>query len=423
VSDRADWRTVLICRKNIFIIIMLIVMFLPQDCVYASDTEITDTIEQQMLEKIDMSDVEKYSKDYLPDRLSFSDIVDALLDADQKAGEKICEYIYELFFYEIAAVKPVIINVLCYTILFMVFSRLIFWRQDYVYNVSFLFMYASVISMLMASFFVLSDVAKGCIDVLLTYLTALVPAYATVLLASGKGFSASGFYVLAFVLIYVVEWLIKLVLIPGIHLFLVLEVLNHVSSEKKLEKLAEFIEAAVTKIMKASIKIVAGIGIVQAMIAALYVVLTYITNLLGLASGTIQVRFSEALCILPVFTPAAIPGLFIGCLISNLITGGIIWDIIFGSIATLLGALGTYFLRKKKFVYTLPPVIANIIIVPLVLRYGYGFTTVYKGVDISLLFNAVTVGIGEIISICVLGSLLKGILSKYRNVIFKQDEA
>ena len=98
MSDRADWRTVLICRKNIFIIIMLIVMFLPQDCVYASDTEITDTIEQQMLEKIDMSDVEKYSKDYLPDRLSFSDIVDALLDADQKAGEKICEYIYELFF-------------------------------------------------------------------------------------------------------------------------------------------------------------------------------------------------------------------------------------------------------------------------------------------------------------------------------------
>lgn len=84
------------------------------------------------------------------------------------------------------------------------------------------------------------------------------------------------------------------------------------------------------------------------MIAALYVVLTYITNLLGLASGTIQVRFSEALCILPVFTPAAIPGLFIGCLISNLITGGIIWDIIFGSIATLLGALGTYFLRKRS---------------------------------------------------------------------------
>ena len=100
-------------------------MFLPQCFVYASDTEVTDKIEQQMLEKIDMSEIEKYSKDYLPDRLSFSDIVDAILAGDQKAGEKICEYIYELFFYEIAAVKPVIINVLCYTILFMVFSRLL----------------------------------------------------------------------------------------------------------------------------------------------------------------------------------------------------------------------------------------------------------------------------------------------------------
>lgn len=143
----------MICKKYILIIIILAVVFLPQCFVYASDTEITDKIEQQMLEKIDMSEIEKYSKDYLPDRLSFSDIVDAILAGDQKAGEKICEYIYELFFYEIAAVKPVIINVLCYTILFMVFSRLIFWRQDYVYNVSFLFMYASVISMLMASFF------------------------------------------------------------------------------------------------------------------------------------------------------------------------------------------------------------------------------------------------------------------------------
>ena len=159
-----------------------------------------------------------------------------------------------------------------------------------------------------------------------------------------------------------------------------------------------------------------------AMIAALYVVLTYITNLLGIASGSIQVRFSEALCILPFFTPAAIPGLWAGCFISNLITGGIIWDVIFGSIATLLGAVGTYLLRKHKFACTIPPVITNIIIVPLVLRYGYGFVTEYKGVDISLIFNAVTVGIGEIISICVLGSLLLGVLSKYRHVIFKQDE-
>ena len=79
-----------------------------------------------------------------------------------------------------------------------------------------------------------------------------------------------------------------------------------------------------------------------AVIVAIYGGLTYIVNLLGLANGVIQVRLSEALTILPVFTPAAIPGLVIGCVISNLLTGAVIWDVIFGSLATLIGAVGTY---------------------------------------------------------------------------------
>ena len=86
-----------------------------------------------------------------------------------------------------------------------------------------------------------------------------------------------------------------------------------------------------------------------AMIAAIYVVLTYFISAFNLASGAIQVRISEALTILPYFTPAAIPGLFVGCLLANLLTGAAIYDVIFGSLATLLGAVGTYLLRKHKF--------------------------------------------------------------------------
>ena len=157
-------------------------------------------------------------------------------------------------------------------------------------------------------------------------------------------------------------------------------------------------------------------------IAALYVVLTFVANALGLASHTIQVRFSEALCILPFFTPAAIPGLWIGCLIANLATGAVIWDIIFGSIATLLGAIGTYLLRRHKFLCTLPPVIANMIIVPFILVYGYGIPRVYlKNVDVTIIFNAMTVGIGEVISVCVLGSILLNVLNKYKDTIFRQN--
>ena len=109
-----------------------------------------------------------------------------------------------------------------------------------------------------------------------------------------------------------------------------------------------------------------------AVIAALYVVLTLLANALGLANYAIQVRFSEALTILPVFTPAAIPGLFLGCIISNTLTGCMLLDIIFGSIATLIGAAGTWLLRNKaKWLAPLPPIIANTIIVPFVLAYVY----------------------------------------------------
>ena len=86
----------------------------------------------------------------------------------------------------------------------------------------------------------------------------------------------------------------------------------------------------------------------SAMIAALYVLLTEISALLGISSGVIQFRLSEMFAVLPIFTPAAIPGVFIGCMISNIITGGVFWDVIFGSLASLLGAWGAWALRKKK---------------------------------------------------------------------------
>ncbi len=156
-----------------------------------------------------------------------------------------------------------------------------------------------------------------------------------------------------------------------------------------------------------------------AIIAALYVVLTMIANALGLANYAIQVRFSEALCVLPFFTVAAVPGLTIGCLLANLLTGAMVWDVLFGSMATLIGAIGTYLLRKHKFLMTLPPVIANVVIVPFVLRYGYGFTWEYNGVELSIPYFAMTVGIGEIISVCILGGLLLNTLLPYKNIIFK----
>ncbi len=149
-----------------------------------------------------------------------------------------------------------------------------------------------------------------------------------------------------------------------------------------------------------------------AMIAALYVVLTLIAGALGLANYPVQLRFSEALTILPFFTPAAIPGLFAGCLISNLLTGCILQDIVFGSIATLLGASGTWLLRKKsKWLSPIPPIAANTAIVPLILTYAYHLE---GGIPYFML----TVGAGEILSCGFLGLLLLHLLQKYQKHIF-----
>lgn len=155
-----------------------------------------------------------------------------------------------------------------------------------------------------------------------------------------------------------------------------------------------------------------------AMIAAIYVVLTYIANAIGLANYAVQVRFSEALTILPYFTPAAIPGLYIGCLLSNILTGCALPDIIFGSFATLLGALGTYALRRRKWCAPICPIISNMIIVPLVLIYGYGLLKEGASTLQSFGFFCLTVGVGEVISCGILGMALLFELEKYRGRIF-----
>lgn len=151
-----------------------------------------------------------------------------------------------------------------------------------------------------------------------------------------------------------------------------------------------------------------------AAIGAIYVVLTLVFA--PLSFGEVQIRFSEALTILPFFTPAAIPGLFVGCIIANFLGGALPVDILFGSIATLIGAVFTYKLRSNRWLAPVPPIVANTVIVPFVLFYGYG-------INLPIPLMMLTVGIGEVVSCGILGMILLGALSRYRNVIFGGRQA
>lgn len=159
-----------------------------------------------------------------------------------------------------------------------------------------------------------------------------------------------------------------------------------------------------------------------ALVAALYIILTLISNLFGLASGIIQIRLSEALTILPIFIPAAIPGLFVGCIISNIITGCAIFDVIFGALATLIGAYGTRLVWNMcngrsegklngaghcRVLPSIPPILSNTLIVPWILSIVYNF-------EGSILYFTITVFIGEVISAGVGGQLLAKLLEPHR---------
>jgi uncharacterized membrane protein len=147
-----------------------------------------------------------------------------------------------------------------------------------------------------------------------------------------------------------------------------------------------------------------------AMIGAIYIVIT--TIFAPISFGYMQIRFSEILTILPFFTLVAVPGLFIGVLLANLLLGAVLIDVIFGSLATLIAASLTYLLRKKsEYLAPLPPILVNALIIPFVLRYGYAQ-------PLPIPFMMLTVGIGQVIACGVLGLILLKYLKRYRTTLF-----
>jgi uncharacterized membrane protein len=151
-----------------------------------------------------------------------------------------------------------------------------------------------------------------------------------------------------------------------------------------------------------------------AIIASIYTVLVLIFNLTSF--GPVQCRIAEALTILPYFTPAAIPGVTLGCLLSGILVPGThILDIIFGSSATLIAALLSYRLRRNKFLVPIPPIIVNALVLPWIFRFAYG-----NAQPITL--NMLTVGGGELIAAGIFGMILLFALDKVKNVVFRGNK-
>ncbi len=149
------------------------------------------------------------------------------------------------------------------------------------------------------------------------------------------------------------------------------------------------------------------------LIAALYVMLTAISSAFGLGNGPIQLRLSESLCVFAIFTPAALPGVTLGCFISNLLTGCALWDMVFGTLASFIGMIGCRALKKLPYIAPTPYALSNMIAVPLIQAYVYD---VSEALPLLFLF----IGVGEVLSVYVVGLPIYFILKKNKDLIFIQ---
>lgn len=229
------------------------------------------TVMDQMLEELQLEDLADgaWEPEDLPDQLTFGDLVEAFVEKGTEGvdGRMICDYIFDLLFYELEAAKPLFTELLAVSLLFALFGKLLITRQEYVSEVGFFAVYTGVLLLLLNSFTLIASVVETGVENLVSFMTAFIPVYASTLFLSGNAASAGSFYQVAFGLIYLLELLMKFFLLPGVNIFVLLMMLDHFFKETKLSKIAQLLEDGIRLLLKTGIAAVAGLGVVQSLVA------------------------------------------------------------------------------------------------------------------------------------------------------------
>lgn len=223
--------------------------------------------EDALLKELDFTDIEEQTQN-LPEKLDFEDLVNQLVDKgmDGLDAGMLCEYVADLFFYEITAAKPMFLQMFAIGLLFEVYGKVMTTRQGYVSQMGFFIVYLGVVLLLLQSFSLIAEVVEKGIDRLTAFMTAFVPLYALTLFCSGNTASASAFYQLAFGLMYLLELGMKFIFLPGVHVFVLLLLMNNLFEETRLGKMAQLIEDGIRLILKGGMAAVTGIGVVQSLL-------------------------------------------------------------------------------------------------------------------------------------------------------------
>lgn len=223
---------------------------------------------EEIIETLDFGSLNEFLYEHMRIEMNFEELITQIslngLDAINK--ENVTQMFFDALFYEISIARPIFVKMLCFSILFSVIHKLLVSKKTYVSNMGFLLTYTTLMVLLMQSFFMVRDIALEGMNGILTFLHALIPTFTMALIFTGNGVSGAVAYEMAFFFVYLIEFLMKNILSPLIHVFVLVLFLNHLFEEDKLSKLAEFMEKIIAIILKVAFGAVIGLGVVQSLL-------------------------------------------------------------------------------------------------------------------------------------------------------------
>ena len=224
---------------------------------------------QKLMELLQLDSVDSYLDEHMAKDVSFHELVTRTVEngGDIFSIKDIGSHIFALFFGELSSGKTLLLQMVLLACLFAFFQRLLIKPDTYVSQMSFFIVYGAVILLMMESFLLVSKVVESGITDITGFLQVLVPAYATTLMLSGNAASAGIFYEMMFALIFLLEWALKAFIVPGIHIYVLLELMDHFFVEHKFSKLAELIAAVIRLFRKIAVGGVLGLSAVQSLLA------------------------------------------------------------------------------------------------------------------------------------------------------------
>lgn len=230
-------------------------------------TQVENYIEE-IINTLDFNTVNEFLYNHMRIEMTFEELVTQIslngLEALNK--ENITMLVFDSIFYELSIARPIFVKMLLFSLLFSVVHRLLVTKNRYISDIGFLIIYATLMVLLMQSFYFVRDIALEGMDALLTFLNALIPTYAVTLAFSGNAVSGAMLYEVAFFVVYLIEMILKNFLSPFIHVFILVLFLNHLFEEDRLSKLALFMEKIVSLLLKGAFGVVIGLGVVQSLL-------------------------------------------------------------------------------------------------------------------------------------------------------------